>query len=188
MRKLTLPIAACISLAIITAMAAIHYASGRALICKCGYVKFFWWGPKGAAEESQHFLDIYSATHVLHGILFYFLIWLITQGYLSVWARLIIAVVIEVGWELFENGSFLINRYQAADVTYNGDSIVNSVGDVLSMMVGFFLAASVPIWVCVVLLVGTEVGLVLLIRDNLTLNIVNLIHPMDWLTKWQEAR
>ena len=91
MRRLTFTTASLISLAIIAATAAIHYVSGRALICKCGYVKFFWWGPKGTAEESQHFLDIYSTSHVLHGLIFYFLLWLIARGHLSVWARLVLA-------------------------------------------------------------------------------------------------
>ena len=89
--------------------------------------------------------------------------------------------------ELFENSSYIINRYQAADVVYNGDSIINSLGDIVSMMAGFLFAARVPAWVSVLLLIGTELGDLALIRDNLTLNILNLIHPIDWITKWQEG-
>jgi len=187
-RRLTFASASLISLGIILATAVIHFAAGRSLICRCGYVKLFWWGPKGTAEESQHFLDIYSTSHVLHGIIFYFLLWLICRGHLSVWARLVIAVLLESGWELFENSSYIINRYQSADVAYNGDSIINSVGDIVSMMVGFLIAARVPPWVSVLLVIGTELADLALIRDNLTLNILNLlIHPVEWITKWQEG-
>ena len=186
--RLTFASASLISLGIILATAVIHYAAGRSPICKCGYVKQFWWGPKGTAEESQHFLDIYSTSHVLHGMIFYFLLWLICRGHLSVWARLVIAVLLESGWELFENSSYIISRYQSADVAYNGDSIINSVGDILSMMAGFLIAARVPPWVSVLLVIGTELADLALIRDNLTLNILNLLHPVEWITKWQEGR
>jgi hypothetical protein len=186
-RRLTFASASLISLGIILATAVIHYAAGRSPICKCGYVKLFWWGPKGTAEESQHFLDIYSTSHVLHGMIFYFLLWLICRGHLSVWARLVIAVLLESGWELFENSSYIISRYQSADVAYNGDSIINSVGDILSMMAGFLIAARVPPWVSVLLLIGTELADLALIRDNLALNILNLIRPVEWITKWQEG-
>jgi hypothetical protein len=186
-RRLTFASASLISLFIILVTAAIHYAAGRPLICKCGYVKLFWWGPRGASGESQHFLDIYATSHVLHGILFYFFLWLVCRGHLSVWARLVIAVLLESGWELLENSSYMIGRYQSADVAYSGDTIINSVGDMLSMMVGFLIAARVPAWVSVLMLIGLELGVLALIRDNLTLNILNLIHPVEWITKWQEG-
>ena len=186
-RRLTFASASLISLCIIGVTAAIHYAAGRSLICKCGYVKLFWWGARGAPGESQHFLDIYATSHVLHGMLFYFFLWFVCRGHLSVGARLVIAVLLESGWELFENSNYMIGRYQSADVTYSGDTIVNSVGDMLSMMVGFLIAARVPAWVSVLLLIGAELGVLVLIRDNLTLNIVNLIHPVEWITKWQEG-
>jgi len=109
MRKLSLPIAALISLAIIAVTAAILYMYGRAPICPCGFVKLFWWGPRGALQESQHVLDIYSATHVLHGILLYFVIWLVGRGRVPAAAGLIIAVALESGWELWENSNYLID-------------------------------------------------------------------------------
>jgi hypothetical protein len=176
------------SLAIIAVTAAILHMYGRSLICPCGFVKLFWWGPRGDLQESQHLLDIYSATHMLHGILLYFLIWLIGRGRVPPAAGLIIAVLLESGWELWENSNYLIDRYNKAGVVYAGDSIINSVGDLLVMMLGFLIAATAPIWVSVLILVGTEVGLALLIRDNLLLNIINLIHPIDWISKWQELR
>lgn len=185
MRRLSLPTAGLISLGIIAATAAIHYWAGRSPICKCGYVKLWWWGAKGAPEESQHIFDIYSTSHVLHGLIFYFVLWLLSRGHLSVAARLVIAVLVESAWELYENNNILINRYRAAGYDYSGDSIINSVADIVSMMVGFFIASRVPPWVSVLLLIATEVGVGALIRDNLLLNIISLVHPIDWITRWQ---
>ena len=187
MRRLTFASASLISLGIIAVTAAMHYWAGRSPICKCGYVKLWWWGEKGAAEESQHIFDIYATSHVLHGLIFYFLLWLISRGHLSVWARLVIAVLLESGWELFENSNYLIARYRAAGVDYSGDSIINSVADIVAMMTGFLIASRVPAWVSVLLLIATEVVVAILIRDNLLLNIINVIHPIAWITKWQEG-
>ena len=113
---------------------------------------------------------------------------LIGQGRVPAAAGLIIAVLLESGWELWENSNHLIDRYNKAGVVYAGDSIINSVGDLLVMMLGFLIAATAPAWVSVLILFGTEVGLALLIRDNLLLNIINLIRPIEWISKWQELR
>jgi len=187
MRRLNFATASLLSLAIIAATAAVHFWAGRAPMCKCGFVKLWWWGDKAAPQESQHIFDIYATSHALHGLIFYFLLWLICRGHLSVWARLVIAVLLESGWELFENSNYLVNRYRAAGVDYSGDSIINSVADIVAMMVGFLIASRVPAWVSVVLLIATEVIVAILIRDNLLLNIINLIHPIAWITKWQDG-
>ena len=161
---------------------------GHIPICKCGYLKL-WHSSRSDAQTSQHLTDWYTYSHILHGILFYWLIGLIVQGRLSVAARLVIATTIEAGWEIFENTPFIINRYRSVTVSrdYFGDSIINSMADIAAMIVGFLVAARLPAWVTVALLIGVELTLLALIRDNLTLNIIMLVHPMDWLREWQAA-
>jgi hypothetical protein len=164
----------------------ILYWMGRIPICKCGYVKF-WHGGRADSEMSQHLIDWYTYSHVLHGIIFYWLLSVFARGYLSVAARLVIATAVEGAWEIFENTPFIINRYRDQTISrdYYGDSIVNSVGDMLAMVVGFLLAARLPAWVTVFLLIATEVLLLALIRDNLTLNVIMLIHPVEAIKQWQ---
>jgi hypothetical protein len=159
---------------------------GHVVICKCGYLKL-WHASRTDSETSQHLTDWYTYSHILHGIILYWLIGLLAQGRLSVAARLVIATSFEAAWEVFENTPFIINRYRSVTIArdYFGDSIVNSLADITAMILGFLLAARLPAWVTVALLVGVEVILLVLIRDNLILNIIMLIHPMDWLRMWQ---
>jgi Protein of unknown function (DUF2585) len=166
--------------------AAILAWMGHVVICKCGYIKL-WHASRTDSETSQHLTDWYTYSHILHGIILYWLIGLLAQGRLSVAARLVIATSFEAAWEVFENTPFIINRYRSVTIArdYFGDSIVNSLADMTAMILGFLLAARLPAWVTVALLIGVEVILLVLIRDNLILNIIMLIHPMDWLRAWQ---
>jgi Protein of unknown function (DUF2585) len=102
-------------------------------------------------------------------------------------ARLVIATLIEGGWEIFENTPFIINRYRTTTIShdYYGDTIVNSVGDILSMIVGFLIAARLPVWVTIFLFVAAEVLLFVVLRDNLLLNVIMLIYPMEWIRQLQ---
>ena len=157
---------------------------GRVAVCGCGTVKF--WGSLSAAETSQHFTDWYSLSHIIHGFLFFGGLWLVLRNW-SLGARLALAVAIEGAWEIFENSSFIIERYRNATMSldYYGDSLLNSAGDLLTMILGFAIASRLPVWLTIVLALSMELLAGAVIRDNLTLNIIMLIWPLEFIKHWQ---
>lgn len=179
-------------LAVIGALVALQavalLAMGSPATCKCGHVAL-WYGNAAGPETSQQLTDWYSFTHVLHGVGFYFLLWLLAPR-TSLGARLALAMGLEVGWEVLENTPLIIERYRQGGLAqgYFGDSILNSLGDTLAALVGFVLAWRLPVRASVALVVATEIFLAIAIRDNLTLNIVQLVHPSPALTRWQSGR
>lgn len=186
--RLSLPWAIAIALLVIALAAAVLLWMGRIPMCKCGYIKL-WHGNRADSQTSQHLTDWYTYSHVLHGIIFYWLLTVVSRGYLSVGARLVIAALIEGAWEIFENTPFVINRYRSQTLSrdYFGDSVINSVADMLAMVVGFMLAARLPAWITVFLVIAVELVLLWLIRDNLALNILMLLYPIEAIKQWQLA-
>jgi hypothetical protein len=169
---------------IIAAAAAIELAMGRHPICTCGTVEL-WVGARDSPKTSQMLADWYSLSHVVHGLLFYASLWLLFRRWPAD-RRFLAALLSEAAWEVIENTPLVIDRYRetTAALGYSGDSVINSVSDMLMMCVGFFMARRLPLWATVLLLVVLEIVPLVVIRDNLTLNMWNLIAPNSSLAAW----
>lgn len=176
-----------LTLGLILAQAAALLAMGREPICTCGHVKL-WHGQIMSGENSQHLTDWYTPSHILHGILFYGALAVLSARLAAGW-RLVIATAVEVGWELVENTDALIERYRGvtASLDYFGDSVINSVSDTVAMVAGFWLARIAPVWVSVAVAVGFEVLTAIVIRDGLALNVLMLLWPLQSVLDWQNA-
>ena len=158
---------------------------GRVALCECGTVKLF--EPEvNSPGNSQQFADWYTPSHIIHGFLFYGLGWLILRRS-PIAARLSLAVLIEVAWELAENSPIVIDRYRQATMAlgYAGDSILNSAMDTAFMTFGFFVASRLPVWATIAIAIFFELLTGWLIRDNLTLNVLMLLYPIDAIKAWQ---
>jgi len=172
---------------LLLAQIVILYLMGRVPICECGYVKLFEPGVN-TPGNSQHIADWYTPSHIIHGFLFYGLAWLLFRSK-PLSFRLSLAVLVEAAWEILENSPIIIDRYRTATMAlgYTGDSILNSAMDTVFMIVGFFFAARVPVWLTVLIAIVFEIFTGWLIRDNLTLNVLMLVWPVDAVKEWQNA-
>jgi len=167
--------------------ASVLLAMGRSAICPCGFVA--WWaGDVRSDQNSQQVFDWYSLTHLVHGLLFYAVGWLMLRQWRWT-ARLTLAVMLEAGWEVVENSPLVIDRYRAVTMAfgYSGDSVLNSLSDIGCMAIGFVVARSLPWQVTVALGVALELFALWAIRDNLTLNVLMLAWPIDAVRQWQAA-
>jgi len=175
-----------IALIIIVAAAVVLIAMGRIPFCKCGIIAF-WSSDVSSNQQSQQFTDPYTFTHVLHGIGLYFLVWLLFGRRLTFGQRLILAVALESGWEILENTEFILNRYRAATISFDywGDSVFNSVGDIIAMLIGFWFTAKLPWWGSLIAFIVIDSLLLFFIRDSLIINIIMLIHPVEAIKTWQ---
>lgn len=158
---------------------------GQPAICTCGYVKL-WEGDVLSSGTSQHLSDWYSFTHIVHGFIFYLLTWAALPR-LPASQRLLVAIGVEAGWEILENAPFFVALYrkQALAQGYVGDSIINSLSDVFMMSLGFVLAWRLPVWGVIGLALAMELMLAVAIHDNLTLNLLNFIYPLEAVHRWQ---
>jgi len=172
---------------LILSLGLIEYYVGRLLICKCGYVSL-WYNNANGPGDSQHLFDWYSLSHIIHGIVFFAILSLLFKK-MPLRTKLIMAVIIECAWEGLENSPMIINRYRTATISldYYGDSIINSIFDMFSMILGFILAFKLKKWHIIALVIFIELFTLYMIRDNLTLNIINLIYPIELIKNWQSA-
>lgn len=155
---------------------------GRSLWCACGGL-FLWSTEVHSSHNSQHLLDAYSFSHFQHGFFFYLILYLV--GY----ASFPIAILLEALWEVLENSPFIIERYRSAtfSLNYYGDSIANSLGDLLSCALGYYFCLKLPWKIAILLYIVIEVVMLILIRDSLTLNVIMLLYPLDSIRSWQSA-
>jgi len=180
-----------LAVGLIVLTAAILLMMGRTPICQCGTVEL-WHGTVKDSGNSQHLTDWYTPSHVIHGFLFYLGAWTIgvMRGKaLSFGVALLFAIGLEAAWEIVENTDTVIDRYRATNIAldYYGDSVINSVSDILAMIAGFLLAWIWPVWLTVLAAVVMEAFVGFWIRDNLILNIIMLIHPVEAINRWQGA-
>jgi hypothetical protein len=184
-RHQTFWFAACAAVLLIQIVS--EYLMGRVPICTCGYIKL-WEGGVNTSGNSQHLSDWYTPSHIIHGFIFYGVAHLLLRGK-PIAARLLLALVIESGWEILENSPIIINRYRAATISldYYGDSILNSAMDGVFMVIGFFFASRAPAALTIAIAIFFEIFTGYMIRDNLTLNILMLIWPVEAIKTWQSA-
>ena len=170
---------------IVASALGILVAMGRPPVCTCGQVEL--WGPVGPTQ-SQMLADWYSASHMVHGLIFYALLSLVAPRW-PLGMRFAVALAVESAWEIAENTPMVIDHYREATAAlgYTGDAIVNSASDIAMMAVGFLAARKLPLWASVLLLLVLEVVPLIVIRDNLTLNVWMLLAPSDSVRAWQAA-
>lgn len=181
---MTMPIA--LSIGITVVMTLLLWWMGRIWWCKQGDLAIFVKEAWGSTHTSQHLLDPYVLTHILHGVAFCLIAGLLFSKLAIGW-RFVIAIAAEAGWELLENSSFIIEKYRAntASFDYFGDSIANSIADVAACALGFWIAAKLGAWKSLAFFVLVELVLIFWIRDSLLINILMLIYPVDAIKMWQ---
>ena len=175
-----------LSVAAAVLMVVLMRLQGRIWWCKLGDYAIYVGDAWNSSHTSQHFLDPYTFTHVLHGVMFFWLASLIFYKFSVAW-RFFISIFVEAAWEVLENTNYIIEKYRenTASLDYFGDSIFNSVGDVLACAAGILIAFKLGWWKSLAFFLLVEIILLLWIRDGLLLNILMLIYPLDSVKNWQ---
>jgi hypothetical protein len=171
---------------LLAATAAVLAAMGRPWWCRAGDYAV-WSGDVWSRHNSQHLVDPYTITHVLHGIALYGLLWALLRGRVGPRGRAALAIAVETAWEIIENTDAMIERYRTATISldYYGDSVANSLGDIIGFVFGYLGAGVMPVWLSLLGFVAVDGLLVLWIRDSLLLNVLMLVHPIEAVKAWQ---
>jgi hypothetical protein len=174
-----------VTIGVVCVTALLEIAMGRTLTYRNGPIRP-WVSDVDSDQNSQQVSDWYTFTHVIHGALFYGATHL-AMAPASLGMRLVSTVALEATWESYENTDTVINRYRAATIAlgYYGDSVLNSMMDILACVLGFLLASRLRWWWTLGWVVAAEVVVAMVIRDNLTLNIIMLIWPIEAIKRWQ---
>lgn len=176
-----------LALLFLTIQGALLWHMGHPLVSVSGEVDL-WHGIVKSAENSQQVSDWYTFSHIIHGFIFYCVLRFLFPK-LNPGVRLLMALGIEVAWEVIENTPWLVEHYrkQALAMGYSGDSILNSVSDTIAMIIGFVIAWRMPILITIAVALFLEGTVAYSIHDNLTLNILNFIHQFDFIREWQSG-
>ena len=174
-----------IALIVATAMAFVLWFEGRLLICSCNRIHL-WVSDICSSNNSQQFLDPYSFTHILHGFLLFWIISLLFRRLPLEW-QISLALVCEAAWEAFENTPYVINRYRTATAAlgYQGDTVLNSLGDLTCAFIGILIARQLGYRRSFIVFVVVEVILIFTIHDSLLLEILMLVRPIAAIRHWQ---
>lgn len=183
--RLSLRLALFLSLIVIAAAQGVNYATGHPLICRCGFVKL-WHSAPADAQLSQHVTDWLTYAHVLQGAFLFWLLGILARGHLSVAARLLIAVMLDAGWEVLENSAWFMRNVRPGGLAIGnfGDSIVNSGADLLAMILGFLIAARLPGWITIFLLLAFEALMLVLVGDSFALRALDRASSLYGLPRW----
>ena len=168
--------------------ALVLHSMGRPWWCKAGDL-VPWSIDIHTRHNSQHLADPYTVTHAMHGVILYGALWLALGGVAGPTTRAALALGVETAWEIIENTSWVIERYRAATISldYYGDSVLNSVCDILAFVLGYVAAGTITVWLSVASVVVGDALLMVLMRDSLLLNVIMLIHPIEAVKTWQQG-
>jgi len=186
-RRLLAPTIAIV--AVVLLMGLLLWLEGRRFFCACGEIRV-WSGDVCSSSNSQQLFDPYSFTHILHGFVLFWLIALLLRGRLSKSWQFVLAIALEAAWELVENTHFVIDRYRAetAALGYQGDTIINSFGDLACAVAGFLVARQLGLRWSIVAFILVEALLTIWIHDSLILQLLMLSHPVEGIKLWQMCR
>lgn len=174
-----------LSLLLVGLMGAMELWLGRNLACPCG-IKL-WHSVISNYGNSQHLFDWYSMVHVLHGLAYYWLVTLFDRkNKLSIIQKFVIAVFLSCAFEVIENTKWIIAAYRSHYSTfhYTGDSVVNSIGDVISVSIGFWVTTKAKLWMSITFFCVDVILIVYALNTVITSNTIIILDKIQHMKFW----